>query len=124
MPNLERGLGSGSSSNSFGWRRSRFSRMTRRSNNIHLVHPTHRSNSLLHTRHSGIQRRKPSLLSRIFHGRTLQNQIRSLATYHSTLESTTPVNLESGRPSDQAIQTKIQCINFEVQMNKISDFFS
>ncbi|KAI9553265.1 hypothetical protein GHT06_021161 [Daphnia sinensis] len=88
MPNLERGLGS--NSNSFGWRRSRFSRMSRRNNNINLMHPTHRSNSLLHTRHSGIQRRKPSLLSRIFHGRTLQNQIRSLATYHSTLESTAP----------------------------------
>ncbi|XP_059352395.1 uncharacterized protein LOC130699159 isoform X2 [Daphnia carinata] len=116
MPNLERGLGS--SSNSFGWRRSRFSRMSRRNNNINLMHPTHRSNSLLHTRHSGIQRRKPSLLSRIFHGRTLQNQIRSLATYHSTLESTAPVNLESGRPSDQSLRPLMERLESHFRLQR------
>ncbi|EFX77186.1 hypothetical protein DAPPUDRAFT_248087 [Daphnia pulex] len=40
------------------------------------------SNLLLHARHLGIQRSKPSLLSRIFHGRTLQYTMRSLLTHH------------------------------------------
>ncbi|XP_046644588.1 uncharacterized protein LOC124329547 [Daphnia pulicaria] len=95
MSSLDRG-----SSHSVGWRRSRFSRMTRRNNS----HISPRSNSLLHARHLGIQRRKPSLLNRIFHGRTLQNQMRSLSTHHLTSESSAPVNLETGqRSGDQSL---------------------
>jgi hypothetical protein len=94
MPSLDRG-----SSQSVGWRRSRFSRMTRRNNS----HISPRSNSLLHARHLGIQRRKPSLLNRIFHGRTLQNQMRSLSTHHSTSEATAPVNLETGQRSGDQV---------------------
>lgn len=84
----DRGLGAG------GWRHSRFSRMTRRN----LI-PS-RSNWLLHPRSLNIHRRKPSLLSRIFHGRTLQSQMRSV-TNHSPMrmsETTTtlpPVNQET-----------------------------
>ena len=48
---------------------------------------TRRSSSLIHARHLGIQRRKPSFLSRIFHKRSLQNQKRSLSTHHPTSEA-------------------------------------
>lgn len=58
---------------STSWRRSRsiFCRMARTSPT-----PTQR-NPLLHVRNLGIRRRKPSVLSRIFHGRNLQNQMRT-----------------------------------------------
>ena len=54
-----------------GWRRARSTRMGRRYMS--------RSNSLLHVRCLGVQRRKASLLSRISYGRTLQSQMRSVA---------------------------------------------
>ena len=70
-PSLDRGFGHG-----VGWRRSRYARLGRRS-----PAPS-RNNSLLHVRNTSlaIQRRKPSLLSRVFHGRTLQSHLRSVAS--------------------------------------------
>ncbi|XP_046644412.1 uncharacterized protein LOC124329387 [Daphnia pulicaria] len=110
MPSLDRG-----SSQSVGWRRSRFSRMTRRNNS----HISPRSNSLLHARHLGIQRRKPSLLNRIFHGRTLQNQMRSLSTHHSTSEATAPVNLETGqRSGDQSLRPLMERLESHFRLQR------
>ena len=94
---LDRGF---TGSPSLGWRRSRFPRMARRN-----LTPS-RSNSLLHSRSLNIQRRKPSLLSRIFHGRTFQCQMRSVTNHSPISAATSPpaTNQETGqRSSDQVL---------------------
>jgi len=100
-PSLERGFGHGG-----GWRRSRYARLGRRS-----PAPS-RSNSLLHVRNTSlaIQRRKPSLLSRVFHGRTLQSHLRSVAS-QLPLPSpvitppTTPMVDNAQRSDDQVLSS-------------------
>ena len=60
-----------------GWRGARSTRMGRRYMS--------RSNSLLHVRCLGIQRRKASYLNRISYGRKLQSQMRSVANRMPTV---------------------------------------
>lgn len=103
-PSLERGTGYSNvnlsnSSCSSPLRRSHFARQLRRT--------VPRSNSLLHVRHLAIQRRKPSILSRVLQGRTLQSQLRSASNpAHSTSSlSQTSREEASRRLADQVIET-------------------
>jgi hypothetical protein len=86
-------------------------------------HTSPRSNSLLHARHLGIQRRKPSLLNRIFHGRTLQNQMRSLLIHHSTSAATAPVNLETWQRSGAQVEPKNSVLTLLVELLVIFGIF-
>jgi hypothetical protein len=99
MPSLDRG----SSSRSFCWRRCLFSRMTRR-NKSHVA-------------------QEQLATSRIFHGRTLQNQMRSLLIHHSTSAATAPVNLETWQRSGAQVEPKNSVLTLLVELLVIFGIF-
>lgn len=80
-----------------------------------------RSNNLLHVRNLAIQRRKPSILSRVLQGRTLQHQLRAasnLAPLPTSSSSQTSDQDASRRLADQSLRPLMERLESHFRLQR------